>query len=109
LQLEVRGAKVSRSDLVNWLISKQTDELCQSAVAELQELYFDPVKAMAWASQEIQRRQKEDPAFDSKEFISYMLGSTKKHSRKAQPRSDKPQPKQTKTVSLGVTDGEVES
>ena len=45
---QLKGYRVTRSDLVNWLVARHTSELSQAETKELEQKFFDPVKALEW-------------------------------------------------------------
>ena len=53
LQVKFRGIRVSRSDLVNWLIGARAPELSGAELRALQREYFDEVQFTAWALREL--------------------------------------------------------
>ena len=52
----LRGVKISRSDIVNWLISEQDEELSPQNLSALETQYFDQVKFGEWAIKDLKRR-----------------------------------------------------
>ncbi|MCX6117346.1 MAG: hypothetical protein NT027_07390 [Proteobacteria bacterium] len=70
---KLKGSKVTKSDLVNWILSQQAHDLTENQQSEIEQHFFDPVKAVAWVTDEIQRRQKAGEKFDVQEFINASL------------------------------------
>lgn len=103
----LKGSKVSRTDLVNWLISKQPGELPSSMVSELECCFFDPVKALGWASEEIQRRQKAGEMFDVKEFMVQVLQIGAKPTLRSRPLTSMEQSTKMTDQHLGISNGKV--
>jgi ABC-type uncharacterized transport system substrate-binding protein len=46
---ENKGVHVSRTDLVNWVLENEPDQLSPSQLKEIQEGHYDPVKYARWA------------------------------------------------------------
>ncbi len=44
-----KGLRVTRADLVNWLIKNQADKLLPTQLKQIETSYFDPVKRAQWA------------------------------------------------------------
>ena len=44
-----KGLRVTRADLVNWLIKNQPDTLLPTQLKQIETSYFDPVKHAQWA------------------------------------------------------------
>lgn len=53
LQNRSAGIKVTRSDLVTWLINSHSEHLSTSEIADLEEKFFDNLKYAKWAVKEI--------------------------------------------------------
>ena len=46
---QLKGSKISRSDLVNWIVEKRREELLALEISDLVSRYYCPVKALDWA------------------------------------------------------------
>ncbi|MCX6125601.1 MAG: hypothetical protein NTV34_12780 [Proteobacteria bacterium] len=103
----LKGAKVTRADLVNWLISNQGGELTVDQQAEIEQYFFDPIKAVAWVTGEIQRRQKSGEEFDVQEFIHASLMAGPKTFSKSKVRSLKNQSNKLASLGMESSNGKV--
>ncbi len=57
-QIEVKFKgyiKVTRSDLVNYILNEKSQDLSEADFQSLQSLHYDPVKFMQWALQQVKR------------------------------------------------------
>jgi hypothetical protein len=52
LNLELKGIKISRSDLVDWLLSLAKDKLSPALCKDVKKNYYDEVKFHEWAMKE---------------------------------------------------------
>lgn len=82
LKPKLKGSKISRSDLINWLVLQKNDELNERDVADLVKLYFDPVKALEWAVSEAKAAKARGEDIDLKEFVSEKFIANAKRPRK---------------------------
>jgi len=48
LEEKYPGIKISDADLVGWCLEKQSPELSKKDIAEIESIYFDPVKQLEW-------------------------------------------------------------
>jgi len=70
LKPKLRGSKISRSDLINWLVTQKPEALTDREVSELITNYFDPVKALEWAVSEIKSAKSRGEEVDLSTFVS---------------------------------------
>jgi hypothetical protein len=49
LKVDLKGAKITRSELVNWIMERQPNELPSSDRSKILERFYCPVKALEWA------------------------------------------------------------
>ena len=68
------GYRIGKSDLINWLISKKPEKLAEPELKELKEQFFDPLKAMKWATDQLKSAKSKGEQMDlSKLLVENML------------------------------------
>jgi hypothetical protein len=70
LQSTVRGLKLTRSDVVNWLVQSHSDSLTSREIEDIKQKYFDEVEFTEWALREL----KEARGRGEKLSLSDLLG-----------------------------------
>lgn len=53
IEEKIPGVRVTRSELVNWMIDKQKDELKPRQVAQIKDQFFDDVAFAQWALKQV--------------------------------------------------------
>ena len=82
LKPKLRGSKISRSDLINWLVAQKSEVLTEREVAELVTTYFDPVKALEWAVAEVKSAKSRGEEIDLGAFVSEKFVTKKPKTRR---------------------------
>lgn len=86
-----KGIRVTRADLVNWLILRHQPELSAEDQAELQRAFFDDELLGAWVLQSLKERRSKG---ESVTYFDVLAEATKGRMQKnAKPRQKKPAPK----------------
>lgn len=93
------GIKVTRSDLVTWLINSHTENLSTSEVSELEEKFFDNLKYAKWAVKEIMEARARGEVLNLR-----LVGNENKTST---PSSKKERQTKIKTASKNLSDSTV--
>ena len=90
LKPKLRGSKISRSDLINWLVAQKSETLTDREVAELVTTYFDPVKALEWAVAEVKSAKSRGEEIDLGAFVSEKFGTKKPKTRRKKAAKEAP-------------------
>lgn len=51
----IKGTKISRSDIVDWLIESHADSLSDDEISDLEKSHFDEVKFAEWAVTQLKK------------------------------------------------------
>ena len=78
----MKGNTFTRSDLVSWLLVNRSSDLSAVEIEGLTKAFFDPMKALAWASRQITERQLAGETVDVAAFMSEVLSTKTKAARK---------------------------
>ena len=90
---QVQGIKISRTELVEWLIQKHQKTLSADEVASIKNQYFDDVQLAVWALKKLRAARSEGKPLTLAEVISSDSGQTKSRAHKS-------------TAEKGVLDGD---
>lgn len=69
----LKGSKISRSELVNWILLERSEELATPEMKILAARFFDPIKALEWASIQVRDALKRGAALDVNEVIQDIM------------------------------------
>jgi hypothetical protein len=67
---QLKGSKVTRSAIVEWLVIVRPSELSESEISELQSKHFDEVKFAAWALKELKAAKARGEALSMSDLLS---------------------------------------
>jgi hypothetical protein len=82
LKADLKGSKISRSELVNWIIEKQPAELPSLDRSNVLEKFYCPVKALEWASDKARNMKLGGQQVDLEILVSEILNRQPKPMRK---------------------------
>lgn len=92
ITFKLKGSAFSRSDLVSWMITNRAEELSEAEETVLVNTYFDPLKAVRWATKIINEKHKAGDTVDVKTFIAEALALKQAPEVPRRPRIKKAKP-----------------
>jgi len=102
----LKGVKLSRTDIVNWLVQVQADELSEQLQADIEKRYFDPVKALEWAAKMAKSAKGEGDDFDLRDFVEKNIFAKRSTAKRRKPKSmTDPKPSAEKQVDASPIEG----
>ena len=69
----LKGTSLNRSELISWVVMNQPKTLSEPTLKEIERYFFDPVKALAWASAEVTKRRKSGEQIDIRSLVEDLL------------------------------------
>lgn len=83
----VPNLKLTKFDMVNWLLQSRAAKLTQRELAAIERAYFDPVKALEAVTLEVKGKQGKGEDLDVEALLNEKLLLKKRRSSKRKPPS----------------------
>lgn len=85
VQASLPELKLSKTDLINWLLKSRADKLTDREIAAIERNYFDPVKALEAAIAEAKKQKVMGEEVDVQALVEDKLLLKKRRSTKRKP------------------------